>query len=142
VQMINETDWTLPEKVPTRSLAFKVHVPFGSKPSNTANGLFGVKLPVMPFTQKVSISPPAASSSNTVFTKLSALQPNPVAGTPGRSTKTDDVVPFGAVNVNLKSPTHGCGTLSRRTSRSVMTPLWPLTRSGILTPAELPSGIA
>ena len=108
VQMINETDWTLPVIPDARSAAFRVHVPFGAKPSKTDKGLFGVKLPVIPFVQTLSIGPPAASSSRTVFTKLSEPQPNVLAGTPGRSTKIDDVVPFGAVRVNLRSPTNVC----------------------------------
>src|SRR5207249_3376050 len=59
VQMINETDSTMPESATALSLTFSVHVPFGFRPSKTDRGLFGVNVPLIPKAQTFSIGPPA-----------------------------------------------------------------------------------
>ncbi len=52
-----------------------------------------------------------------------------------------DVVPFGAVIVNLRSPTNVCWMLLSFTFKSVIVPVKPLTTIGMLTPDGLPSGM-
>lgn len=120
------------------------------------SGLFGANEPegnaaseLAPHCVSTDGKPP--SSSRVIAARLLLLQPDPVAGFPGRSIIVTDVPP-GDVSFTIRSPTHewliptvveagsALGVPSILKFRSVIMQVAPTAR-GTLTPAEELSGI-